>query len=169
MTEGGYSVPPCCRPHPRSPYRVRCAHLDASLRWHDGGALLRSAEPSPSSLLSPPCALSRTWMPAFAGMTEGGLLRSAEPSPSSLLSPPCALSRTLDASLRWHDGGGATPFRRAVALILALPTVCAVAHLDASLRWHDGGGLLRSAEPSPSPRSPHRVRCCAPGCQPSLA
>ena len=62
------------------------AHLDASLRWHDGGA--------PPRLLSfrravtlivfakePPCALLRTWMPAFAGMTEGHLtpLRQAPP------------------------------------------------------------------------------------------
>ena len=83
------------------------AHLDASLRWHDGGA-------SPSPSLSPPCALSRTWMPVFAGMTEGphphprsphcvrcralwmpafaGMTEGPHPHPS--LSSLCALSRT---------------------------------------------------------------------------
>ena len=140
------------------------AHLDASLRWHDGGALLRSAVPSPvgeprytlrqgmrgsrlrgndegSLILTLPtvCAV-RTWMPAFAGMTEG---RYSVPPCRRRWGNPATLS---DRDARFppaRERRGRTP--RPVTLILAFSPQ---GRRDLSLRGNDEG-----AHPAPSPSS----------------
>ena len=101
-----------------------------------------------------PCALWRTWMPAFAGMTEGRW--DCEHAP--LCRRPVAATLVCNGAVL-----GSGPSRRAHHRLL--PTVCAVAYLDASLlagvtetgmrgsRLHGNDG----GEPPlhPSPRHPH--------------
>ena len=56
------------------------------------------------------CALSRTWMPAFAGMTEGRHPRSAVPSPVG--EPRCTLKQGMRGScLRGERRWAHTPPR----------------------------------------------------------
>ena len=64
--------------HPSAPCAL-VAHLDASLRWHDGAY---TAAPPRGALLSKQATTDTTLQP----------------------SAPCALVAHLDASLRWHDG-----------------------------------------------------------------
>ena len=90
--------------HPSTPCAL-VAHLDASLRWHDGAYTAApphgsGAEPyfrskprqtHPSTPL-PRVRWSRTWMPAFAGMTER-----------------TRLHHLCGALFRSNDGGGGAP------------------------------------------------------------
>ena len=92
-----------------------------------GGALVFEAprQTQPSTPL-PRVRWSRTWMPAFAGMTERTRLHHLCGAPTFEASHdrhnppplcPCALVAHLDASLRWHDGAytAASPLRSPIS------------------------------------------------------